>query len=190
MRRTLAIGASAVLALAIAGLWWSTRPEAVVEAPSAPPSARPDVRTPEAPPNAPEVAPRPPPAAPVVEAPRVEASDDDPDRRQIQDALAATFAARFPDRRPTEAELARMTAALLRMRAARDAMRALEGTPDEGGERRRLRDELGEAVADFERTAEHPLSEVTRETGAGGITTTNDPDEEVVFETMDDEVRR
>lgn len=114
-----------------------------------------------------------------------EEPEDDPERSHIRDALAETFRARFPERDPSDAELDRMAAALRRMIAARDAMRALKGTPEESGERRRLRDALGEAVAEFEQVAEVPLSEVTKETGAGGISTGNDADGEVVFEPME-----
>ncbi len=134
-----------------------------------------------------EVKTTPAPAAPAVPAaPKdVEEPEDDPERAQIRDALAETFRARFPERDPSDAELDRMADALRRMMAARDAMRALKGTPEEGGERRRLRDALGEAVAEFEQVAEVPLSEVTKETGAGGISTGIDEDEEVVFEPME-----
>jgi hypothetical protein len=131
--------------------------------------------------TAPAVAPPAKPKSVVVDEP----AQEDPKRAQIRDALAETFRARFPDRDPSDAELERMAEALRRMMAARDAMRALKGTPEESGERRRLRDALGEAVAEFEQVAEVPLSEVTKETGAGGISTGNDADEDVVFEPME-----
>ncbi len=174
-----------VLALALAvAAWWWIRPAprvAEIDAPARRVTRAPSMSDP----------PRAAPSKAVAEAPAARApkpatpDPDDPKHTEIRDALAETFRARFPDRDPSDAELDRMASALQRMMAARDALRALDGSTDEGGERRRLRDALGEAVAEFEQVAEHPLSEVTKETGAGGISNDDDPDEAVVFETME-----
>ena len=74
-----------------------------------------------------------------------------------------------------------MTAALERMIAAREKMRRLQYRPEEGGELRRLRDEVAQAVAEVEAIAGMPLSQLT---GEGGITAPDD-DAPVVFEVME-----
>lgn len=181
MRRLAFALIALALGLAFAAWWWIRPAARVVEvedvaarvAPTRAVAPTP-TRMPTEPPKIASAAPEP-----------AEQEREDPKHAAIRDALAETFAARFPDRDPSDAELERMASALTRMMAARDAMRALEGTPDEGGERRRLRDAVGEAVAEFEQVARVPLSEVTKETGAGGLSNDDGPEEDVVFETME-----
>ena len=69
--------------------------------------------------------------------------------------------------------------AALRMRAAQERLRRLRGDPSEGGERKRLVDEVAQAGADFQTQAGVPLSELTEQVG-GGLTTEGATDEVVI----------
>jgi hypothetical protein len=72
-----------------------------------------------------------------------------PTRALLRSALEATIAARLPDREISPEEIEQATDAAWRLRQAQLAMRALAETPESAEERRRLRDEIASANADF-----------------------------------------
>lgn len=91
------------------------------------------------------------------------------------------------DRSPTEGQLDQMTQAVLRMREARAALRAIRYEAGEGQDLRRLRDDIAQAGADFQSAAGMSLSELTERTTEGGITpsVTDEGDgDDVVFEIL------
>ncbi|MFQ5457172.1 MAG: hypothetical protein ACE5FC_01775 [Myxococcota bacterium] len=74
----------------------------------------------------------------------------EPDHAFVRDVLANAFADKLPDRRLSAADFDRLADAVLRMRAARKEMAALPMTPQHAAELSRLREELTEAVTEFQ----------------------------------------
>ena len=166
LERRWAFGVAAVL-LFVAGAWWWTSTA------STPRGAVTASRSIEAP-NQPAA-----PAAHVttqrvqtVERPTLTdgatvAGAADPHARLVRDSLAATWAAKFPDQPKSDAQLDRMTSAIMKIRSARHQMRALRFERSEGGKLRQFRDEIGEAAADFEQVAGMSLSSFTEQVQEG-----------------------
>ncbi|MCB9648456.1 MAG: hypothetical protein H6730_17925 [Deltaproteobacteria bacterium] len=173
MRRLL--WGAAVLGLVVVAAWALSRP-AEAPSPTAVADPRPPVAAPSPPPaRAPAPVVRPPAAAPV---PPTESASVAAHRALVRSSLESALRDGL-GRDPSPGELDAMTDAALRMRAAQDRLRRLRGDPSEGGERKRLVDEVAQAGADFQTQAGVPLSELTEQVG-GGLTTEGATDEVVI----------
>jgi hypothetical protein len=143
------LAAAGVLALAIGvvhGLREPVRSEEPAALEPAPPEPAPVPTSP--PPPAPEAA-----AAPAPD-----------ERAELAAVLAADFAARLPDRKLSSDAAA---GALLRLRAARRALRELPRTPENAARRRELGEEMLFAAEHFEYLVELDPAEFLRAVSDG-----------------------
>jgi len=125
-------------------------PSAPSPIPPTPPSGRPLAR-PQAPPAAPETpAPAEPPVAknPIL-------------RERVRSEIRKAFETKLPSYKLSEEQFERLTDDVMAIREAREKMNALPLTPENAEEHKRLREQLGKAVADWEDVADISLQEFT-----------------------------
>jgi hypothetical protein len=100
-----------------------------------------------------------------------------PTRELVRAAIEATIAERFTDYRLSSDELERATDALVELREAQEALRALPMGPETAEERRILVERIGEATSSFNEVLDMDPSDFTAESVPGVGVDRFDPNE-------------
>jgi len=80
----------------------------------------------------------------------------------VRSELRKAFETKLPSYKLSEAQFEQLTDDIMTIREAREKMNALPFTPENAEEHRRLREQLGKAVADFQDVADISLQEFTK----------------------------
>jgi hypothetical protein len=108
-------------------------------------------------------------------------------RVTVHNVLAAAIHRHLPEHRFSAADIARLTDALLRVRATHHALNQLEVTVENSEILHPLREQLRAALADFEAIAGFSVAEFTRHVQPHvGIDVATDEDTDVVVERLSD----